>query len=63
MLLLADEPTGNLDPRTAERVHREFLHLIDEEGLGAMIATHNHDLAHQMHRVWRLDEGQLVEEK
>ncbi len=62
LLLLADEPTGNLDPRTAERVHHEFLHLIVEEGLGAMIATHNHDLAHQMHRVLRLDEGRLVEE-
>jgi len=62
VLLLADEPTGNLDPRTAERVHREFLHLIAEEGLAALIATHNHDLAHSMHRVMRLDEGRLVEE-
>jgi len=63
VLLLADEPTGNLDPRTAERVHREFLHLIAEEGLAAVIATHNHDLAHSMHRVMRLDGGRLVEER
>jgi len=62
-LLLADEPTGNLDPRTAERVHGEFLHLIADEGLAALIATHNHDLAHRMHRVVRLDGGRLVEEK
>ena len=62
LLLLADEPTGNLDPRTAERVHQEFLHLIGQEGLAAVIATHNHDLARRMHRVLRLDEGRLVEE-
>jgi lipoprotein-releasing system ATP-binding protein len=62
LLLLADEPTGNLDPKTAERVHREFLHLIAEEGLAALIATHNHDLARRMHRVLRLDGGRLVEE-
>src|SRR6186997_1826222 len=39
-VLLADEPTGNLDPRTADQVHEEFVRLIREEGLGALIATH-----------------------
>ena len=42
--------------------HQEFLHLIGQAGLAAVIATHNHDLARRMHRVLRLDEGRLVEE-
>jgi lipoprotein-releasing system ATP-binding protein len=58
---LADEPTGNLDPRTAEEVHEEFLRLIREEGLGALIATHNFDLARRMSRVVRMENGHLVE--
>lgn len=61
LLLLADEPTGNLDPETAGRVHAEFLSLIKEEGLAALIATHNIELAHQMHRVVQLQGGQLAE--
>ena len=61
LLLLADEPTGNLDPRTAEQVHEEFLRLIRQEGLGALIATHNFDLARRMSRVVRLENGRLVE--
>lgn len=61
LLLLADEPTGNLDPETAGRVHSEFLSLIQEEGLGALIATHNIELAHQMHRVVQLQGGKLAE--
>ena len=61
LLLLADEPTGNLDPTTADHVHEEFLRLIAEEGLGALIATHNHDLAHRMHRVVQLSQGRLIE--
>ncbi|MEP6337358.1 MAG: ATP-binding cassette domain-containing protein, partial [Anderseniella sp.] len=61
LLLLADEPTGNLDPETAGRVHAEFLSLIQEEGLAALIATHNIELAHQMHRVVQLQGGQLAE--
>jgi lipoprotein-releasing system ATP-binding protein len=61
-LLLADEPTGNLDPKTAENVHREFLQLIEEEGLAVLIATHNSELASRMHRIVRLDSGRLVEE-
>ena len=61
LLLLADEPTGNLDPRTAGHVHAEFLRLIEDEGLGAVIATHNLELAQRMHRILHLDKGQLVE--
>ena len=60
-LLLADEPTGNLDPETAERVHQTFLELIASEGVGALIATHNTGLAHRMGRVINLDKGRLVE--
>ena len=63
LLLLADEPTGNLDPDTAEQVHSEFLHLIRDEGLAALIATHNLDLARRMHRVLRMERGRLVEER
>jgi lipoprotein-releasing system ATP-binding protein len=62
LLLLADEPTGNLDPRTAEQVHEEFLRLISEEGVGALIATHNIDLARRMTRIVRLEEGRLIRE-
>ncbi len=62
LLLLADEPTGNLDPRTAELVHEEFVRLIREEGLGALIATHNIDLARRMTRVVRVESGTLIEE-
>ena len=61
LLLLADEPTGNLDPRTAEQVHDVILRLIQEEGLGSLIATHNFDLARRMSRVVRLEDGHLVE--
>ncbi len=61
LLLLADEPTGNLDPPTAELVHNEFLRLIREEGLGALVATHNTDLARRMSRMVRLERGVLVE--
>ena len=61
-LLLADEPTGNLDPPTGERVFAELLALVRDHGLAAVIATHNLDLAARMDRVLRLDAGQLVEE-
>jgi lipoprotein-releasing system ATP-binding protein len=63
LLLLADEPTGNLDPETAAIVHQEFMHLIRDEGLAAVIATHNEDLAAKMTRVTRLNGGKLTEEK
>jgi lipoprotein-releasing system ATP-binding protein len=59
LLLLADEPTGNLDPATAELVHQEFMRLIHEEGLGALIATHNLELGRRMTRMVHLAGGQL----
>ena len=61
LLLLADEPTGNLDPQTSARVHEEFLRLIKEEGLGALIATHNIALASRMSRIVSLHGGVLVD--
>ena len=60
LLLLADEPTGNLDPETAARVHDELLRLIEDEGLGALVATHNLDLAEGMSRIARLERGLIV---
>ncbi len=60
-LLLADEPTGNLDPSTAEHVFRELILLIETTGVAALIATHNMDLAARMHRTLRLENGLLVE--
>lgn len=59
-LLLADEPTGNLDPDTAESVFNAFLSLARGEGLAALIATHNPALASRMDRTVRLDHGVLV---
>ena len=61
LLLLADEPTGNLDPPTGEMVHKEFVRLIAEEGLAALIATHNLDFAARMSRRMSLSNGALVE--
>ena len=60
-LLLADEPTGNLDPKTSEHVFSELVGMIERTGVAALIATHNMDLAKRMHRVLRLDAGRLVE--
>ncbi len=60
-LILADEPTGNLDPHTADHVFEALIHLIHSTGVGALIATHNMDLARRMDRVLRLDEGILIE--
>ncbi|WP_347140119.1 ABC transporter ATP-binding protein [Paracoccus sp. SSK6] len=50
-LLLADEPTGNLDPETSDRVFDMLMGLVRDTGLSALIATHNHDLAARMDRV------------
>ncbi|MDH3581010.1 MAG: ABC transporter ATP-binding protein [Hyphomicrobiales bacterium] len=60
-LLLADEPTGNLDPQTAEQVFDRLTDLVANEGLTAIIATHNLDIARRMDRIWRLEEGKLAE--
>ncbi|PTR11657.1 lipoprotein-releasing system ATP-binding protein [Novosphingobium sp. GV055] len=59
-LVLADEPTGNLDEATADRVLDEFLKLVRGEGSAALVATHNERLAVRMDRVMRLNEGVLV---
>ena len=58
-LVLADEPTGNLDEATADRVLAEFLRLVRGEGSAALVATHNERLAGRMDRVVRLHEGLL----
>jgi len=60
-LILADEPTGNLDPRTSEMVFHELIGLFRSEGVAALIATHNLELARRMDRVVVMDSGQLVE--
>jgi lipoprotein-releasing system ATP-binding protein len=62
-VLLADEPTGNLDPPTAERVFDQLISLIRRSGVAAVIATHNLDLAARMDRTLRLMDGLLVEEE
>jgi len=58
-LLLADEPTGNLDPATAMTVFRMLLDMVRETGMAALIATHNPDLAGLMDRTLRLEGGVL----
>jgi len=58
-LVLADEPTGNLDEKTADIVLAEFLALVRGEGSAALVATHNERLASKMDRVLRLHEGVL----
>jgi lipoprotein-releasing system ATP-binding protein len=58
-LVLADEPTGNLDEATADKVFAEFLTLVRGEGSAALVATHNERLAARMDRVVRLHEGHL----
>jgi lipoprotein-releasing system ATP-binding protein len=56
-LLLADEPTGNLDPATADTVFEALMDLVRETGLSALIATHNLELAARMDRKLHLDNG------
>lgn len=58
-LLLADEPTGNLDPNTSDNVFLTLLEVVKETGLSALIATHNIDLANKMDRVVSLQDGTL----
>ncbi|MEO0638044.1 MAG: ABC transporter ATP-binding protein [Pseudomonadota bacterium] len=58
-LLLADEPTGNLDPATSDRVFSALQSLVRSSGVAAFIATHNHDLARRMDRVVTLSDGKI----
>ncbi len=60
-ILLADEPTGNLDPDTADGVFAMLVKLVRDSGLAAVIATHNMDLAQRMDRILRLEHGHIVE--
>ena len=59
-LLLADEPTGNLDPATSDQVFATLMQVVRETGLSALIATHNLDLAARMDRIVRLKDGRVV---
>ena len=61
LILLADEPTGNLDPVTAGYVFEALNALVRQSGLAALIATHNHDIAAMMDRRVTLQEGRVVE--
>jgi lipoprotein-releasing system ATP-binding protein len=60
-LVLADEPTGNLDEHTADVVIAEFMALVREQGTSALVATHNERLAAKMDRIVRLHDGVLTE--
>jgi len=60
-ILLADEPTGNLDEQTAKGVFDKLIQLVRQENLAALIATHNQELAARMDRVFTLHEGHLEE--
>jgi len=62
-LLLADEPTGNLDPRTAGGVFDALIQVTRAQGVGALIATHNFELASRMDRTMLLDQGRLVPQR
>lgn len=59
-LLLADEPTGNLDPHTASDVFEILVELVKTTGIGAIVATHNLDLAEKMDRIFELKGGRLL---
>ena len=62
-LLLADEPTGNLDPKTADEVFDTFLKIVRETGLSALLATHNPELAAKMDRRISVVDGKIVEQE
>jgi len=59
-LLLADEPTGNLDPETSETVFEFLMTLVREQGIGAIIATHNMQIAERMDRILELKNGRIM---
>ena len=62
-LLLADEPTGNLDPDTAAAVFKTLHDAVRDQGVAALIATHNLELARYMDRVFALKDGLLEERR
>jgi lipoprotein-releasing system ATP-binding protein len=62
-ILLADEPTGNLDPKTSEQVFGALTELVEASGLAVLVATHNMDIAARMHRRVTLRDGLVVEMK
>lgn len=59
-LLFADEPTGNLDPETSGEVFSLLIDVVRKRGIGALIATHNMDLAHQMDRILEVKSGHVL---
>ena len=61
ILLLADEPTGNLDPETAQSVFDDMLKIMEANHMSAIVATHNYDIAKKMHRQCSLEDGNLIE--
>ena len=62
-LVIADEPTGNLDPATTERVFATLIKMVKNEGAAVLVATHNFALTQHMDRVLTLKDGQLVDYK
>ena len=58
-LLLADEPTGNLDPQTAQVVSNLLKTLVESEGLSTLMVTHNHEMAKGMNQVFTMEKGVL----
>ena len=61
VLLLADEPTGNLDPETAQSVFDDMLQIMKTNNMSAIVATHNYDIAKKMHRQCSIEDGKLIE--
>ena len=62
VLLLADEPTGNLDPGTSDMVFATLMELVRDTRMAVLVATHNLDLATRMDRVARLADGKIVQD-
>ena len=61
VILLADEPTGNLDPETAMYVFDDLMSIMHDTTMSAIIATHNHELAEKMHKKYTISEGTLLQ--
>ena len=61
LFLLADEPTGNLDPETAELIFQDLMRILEKTHMSGIIATHNYNLARQMHKQYAIDGGKLIQ--